>query len=447
MSFGTLLVATGVAGLLVAGLLALGRSTSNVEPPPTTTSATSAPPSTRVATSAPSPVVLDLEPHLLTSIAPTSDGWIGAVFDDGRLVRSNDDGATWMVTTDGTTPTGVVAVGTSAIGQPNALVKRFSNFELLFVTMVLSEGKWVVDERRAPLVVPTDAQIVSAAVGEETIVVIEDQWDRPVAEVSAVVAEFVHPDIADATCRMFRNVVDGASVYDLFDCAGAKIGEINAELRSEAHDRLSFASELLRSRYVVFVSGSEGEPERIEMGPSQVVLSLVPIEGGFAALVLDSLEVLDNPKRLFGGALTVRLVHWDRIADVFTLAETPIIGSVWSANRLVANVDGSITLVTSLGLFSATPPFDDWKLLTTGPFEQLSPGQEFNSALHGDGFFVNDPSGPGLFWASCCGDESNGRESWRDIEITGQSFQRALIATNSILVVHTTEGEIIQIDQ
>lgn len=450
VSLVTLSVAIVGAGLLVASLLALGRSSSAAEPPPTSAPATTIAQRVRTPAVAPAPEPIELDPRLLTSLAPAGDGWIGTVSNQGRIVRSGDDGATWTVDTGPDAPTAAVSVGLSASGQPSALVQRDLNGDFLFETLVLRGNEWVLDPQRAPLAVPSDAQIRSLVVAEETIVVVEDQWDRPVAEVSAVLAEFVETNIADSTCRMVRNVVDQASVYSLFDCDGELVGQIGAESiepRSEDDDRLSFAQDVLRSRYVVFVSSPDAEPERIEMGPAQLVVSSVPIDGGFAALVLDSLEVLDNPDLLFGGALAVRLVHWDRTTSAFTLAETPIIGSVWSANRLVANADGSITLVTSLGLYSARTPFVDWELVTTGPFDRLQPGQEFSSPLHGDGFFVNDPVGPGGFWASCCGADLGGENGWRDLVTEGQRFERALIATDSLLVIHTSEGEIVRVQQ
>ena len=98
-------------------------------------------------------------------------------------------------------------------------------------------------------------------------------------------------------------------------------------------------------------------------------------------------------------------------------------------------------LVSNQGVYAATTPFVEWRLLTTGPFIRLTPEQRFGTALYGDGLFVDDPGGPGLFWATCCDDAAASFDAWGSVGSNGGAFSRALIAREDSIVFHGPDGE------
>ncbi len=426
---------------IVGALIGLGRPSLEAAPPATT--ALPQPASTVSGQVLVERLTADIDPVTITSISAVGDEWIAATRDPQNLLWSNDDGLTWATLDAPGQPSAVLAVGSTADGQPLVLVNRSADGSTNYLeTQVLRDGSWIVDRERPPMA-EIAGRIRQTMLGEDAIVLIEDPWDRPVPEVSDALADFVPRDVAAQTCEVVRMINDEAAEYELRSCDDRIIGRIDRSLidiGSESDDRLAFAQEVLRRRNIVYVA-RPGEPlAKIEMGPSQLVLSMAPTPDGFMAFILDTVDVLDDANLLYSQALAARLVQWDRETESFEAVETPILTSAWVGNRIEGNTDGSITLVTSLGLYRAEAPFRDWELLTTGPGGRLSPGQVFSSALYGDGFFVDDTSNDLLFWATCCGESASLARGWQDIQLEESGFRRVLIATDSTLLSYTRDG-------
>lgn len=437
-------VAVGIVGVLIG----LGRPSPEAAPPATTALP-------QPASSVSGPVLVerstaDIDPVTITSISAVGDEWIAATRDPQNLLWSNDDGLTWATLDAPGQPRAVLAVGSTADGQPLVLVNRSPGESTNYLeTQVLREGRWIVDQERPPFA-EIGGRILQTTLDEDAIVLTESPWDRPVPEVGDALADFVPRDVAAQTCEVVRMINEDAAEYELRSCDDRIIGRIDRSLidiGSESDDRLAFAQEVLRTRNIVYVARA-GEPlARIEMGPSQLVLSIAPTPDGFMAFILDTVDVLENTSLLYSQALSARLVKWDRATESFDAIETPIRTTAWAGNRIEGNTDGSITLVTSLGLYRAEAPFRDWELLTTGPVERLAPGQMFSSALHGDGFFVDDVSNDLLFWATCCGESASLAREWQDIRVEESGSRRVLIATDSTLLLHTRDGRAVLVNR
>jgi len=442
-------IAAAIGGLLVVTTLIGLASSGDSEPLP---AAPSAPPTSQPADAPPGGVpaqrtLVDLDPSSITFLAPLEDQWIAVTRNDRTLLWSGDGGLTWATSAVADQPQNVLAVGTSGSGQPSALVAQPVNDGVRVDTQVWRDGAWILDPQRTPLIVES-GRIVSTMLARESIVVVEDVWGRPVPEVSSVLAEFVAQSVADRVCSVVRTIVDGASVYNLFDCMGELIGSIGSDLidiGSEADDRLAFAQDVLRSRNTVLIAPPGRPVDRIELGPAQRVLSIAPTRDGFVALMLDSVDVLDNTNLLYSQALSARLVHWERSTDTINRLDMPVTASAWAGNSVVSNGGNSVTLVTTLGLFRAESPFDDWRLATVGPKERLAPGQRFGSPLFGEGFYVDDRENPGVFWATCCDGEMMPDGSWETIETNGTRFDRVLIATDSWVTFASPDRTIVEV--
>lgn len=388
----------------------------------------------------------EVDPHRITSIAPVGESWVAATRDRGSPLWSTDGGLTWATSGAPGEPTELLAVGQDSDGVTRALVSRPDNEGGTTIeTQVVRTDGWIHDAERS--VFPElQGRIVRGMVGDTSVVLVEEPWDQPVPVVSDALADFVSRSMADETCVVTRTIVEGTSVYELADCSGRlleTIGKDLIDIGSEADDRLAFAQEVLRKRILVHLARPGGEVSVVEMGPSQIVLGLVPTQDGFLALILDSSDVLGDTNLLYSQALAARIVHWDRATGLFRTVETPVRASAWSGNRVVGNDDGSITLVSSLGLYRSDPPFTDWTLLTTGPDgERLAPFEVFSSALFGDGFFVDDGPEDDRFWA--WGGQDVG---WRHIETGGFDLRRVLLSSSTRIVFDTIDGQIVEVSR
>lgn len=394
----------------------------------------------------PAPVGAEVSAHLLTSISPFDGGWIGAARDNTSLIESVDGGTSWRVSTAGHALDGVVAVGQTSDGQPAALTARTVDDDQILETLVWRDV-WVLDATRPPIVVDAAATIVSARVASDTIVVTDQAWDRPVPEVSEVLVAFTDSAVASSTCSIIRAFGDDAIRFDLLDCDRTVLDSIGVETggSTDGDAKLAVAAEVLQSRHVIHVSRPDTGLHAVPLGPSQYVQAVEGVDDGFVALTFDSLAALREPSLLFAQALSGGMIAWDASADASRVIELPIGTSAWSTNTLTSTDDGEVVFASNQGVYAAPTPFTSWDLLTTGPFIRLTPGQRFGTALHGAGLFVDDPGGPGLFWATCCDDASNSFDAWESVASNGGAFSRALIASDDSIVFHGHDGEAIAV--
>ncbi|MFT7476547.1 MAG: hypothetical protein ACI81L_003502 [Verrucomicrobiales bacterium] len=430
-------VAIAIAAIaVVGGILLLSVDRDPVAAPPdSTTPATIAPlPAPTNATRSEERQIIELDPHDLESIAAIGDEFVATARNRDELLWSLD-GLSWEVDADPLR--GVEAVG-GVDGETRALVSR-SNGEggLIVETMAHRDGVWVVDSSRAPLEIER-GDILETRIGKDSLVVVGDEWDRPVPEVSAVVAEYVSDDIAEATCAVRRNSNTG---YEFLDCDGNELARLTPaaiEPGSFDDDRLSFAQEVLRKRSTIYLA-RPGEPSvKIELGPSVLVLDAATTNDGFVAFVLDPIDVLQNVDLLYSQAFTASLIRWDVESETITELPAPVRASAWSANRVVAQDDGSLLVVSPLGLHRASTPFTDWELISVGAFDPPRPSRVVNTALYGAGLFVPDPTFDGTMHMSCCGID------WESVDV-GANFRRMLIVTDSVLVFDTLDRTIVSV--
>lgn len=119
--------------------------------------------------------------------------------------------------------------------------------------------------------------------------------------------------------------------------------------------------------------------------------------------------------------------------------------AVRTNGRIVTRNDGSLVLLTSGGIHRATAPYDEWVLLTEGPFGLALRGQRFGVPLFGSGFFANDPRGTGVFSATCCGDDAESVDNWSTLATGGREFSRVLIASDSVVLFQAADGEVAEV--
>jgi hypothetical protein len=373
-------------------------------------------------------VIIELDPHDLKSIAAIGDEFVATARNRDELLWSSD-GLTWEVEADPLR--GVEAVG-GVEGETRAVVSRPNGDDgLIAETLAHRDGVWVVDSNRAPIEIERGT-ILETRIGRDTLIIVEDRWDRPVPEVSVVVAEYASDEVAQATCAVRRNSNTG---YEFIDCDGNELARLSAaaiEPGSFDDDRLSFAQEVLRKRSTIYLA-RPGEPVvKIPLGPSVLVLDSAATDDGFVAFVLDPIDILQNPDLVYFQSFIASLIRWDVESGTITELPTPVRASAWSANRVVAQDDGSLLVVSPLGVHQASAPFTEWERISVGAFDPPRPSRVVNTSLYGDGLFVPDPTFEGAMHMSCCGID------WESVDV-GANFRRMLIATDSVLVFDTLD--------
>lgn len=392
-----------------------------------------------------------IDPHRIQTIAPTDDGWLATAAGSESVLFSDDDGRTWQADTE----RGDLRVDIRALGQAGGetvalATPNFGEEDLadLLETWTHGPDGW---QRRTdrPAIAIESGRVTRMLVGETSLVVVEDRWQKPVPEVTEVLAKFVPLSIASQTCAMNRIVIDNAgSDYELVSCEGESIGLIPAsaiEVGSKDDDLLAFTQEVLRTRTVIYMAIPGREQQVVELPPSQLILDIELTNEGFVAFILDSSEVLSNVEILYSQSFAALLIRWEAgdgpVTPFPTPVQTPVRASAWSLNEVVASPDGSLTVISPIGLHQSEPPFDSWTLLSSGPIDPPLPGRIASSALFGGGFFMPDPRHEDFFYAS------NDGETWTAFEHDGANLRRMLIATDDFFTFDTVDRSIVRVER
>ena len=398
----------------------------------------------------PVPAPVEVDPHSLQTIAPVGNDWLATSRGSEPVLRSTDDGRSWTADSDAATlgidirSLGRIEDRTVGLVTPNVYDVDVDVLD----TWVFGPDGWEPLLDRETILVES-GRVTRTLVGELSIAVVEDRWQSPVPEVTTVLAQFVPESVAAQTCAMNRTVLPaGGADYDLIDCEGNPVGQIAAtdiEVGGKDDDLLAFTQEVLRTRTVVYVAIPGREVQVVELPPSQLILDITLTESGFVAFILDSSEVLGNVDILYSQSFAALLIGWEAgdgpVTPFATPIQTPVRASAWSLNEVHANPDGSLTVISPIGLHRAEPPFDSWTLLSAGPIDPPLPGRIASSAVYGDGFFMPDPRSEDFFYASDDG------ETWTAYQHDGANLRRMLIATDEFLTFDTVDRTIVRIER
>lgn len=434
------LAALAVVGVIVAGALAsLGRSESPNDAAPTPTTEAEA-----TAAAEPSEPVrvdqrlVDAASVELTSIARAGDRWAATATDRADLLWS-EDGLVWFEEPQ-TSPRGVERVFSSN-DETLVVQRRERDDGVSFETLQARDGQWIVDTTRAPIEVG-ESRVLAVDIGGATVVVTESPMPALVPEVIGLIEEFVSPQLAQQTCLLNRTLVESSELeYALFDCDGDEIGAIDTvPMGSRDDDRLAFAESVLRKRTIVHVSTPGAPAETVPLGPGQVILDMELVDDGFVAFILDPIEVIDEASLLYSQAFEASLIRWDA-ANGLERLETPVRTSAWSANRAIAQPDGSMLITSPVGVHHAEPPFTEWELLSTGPFDPPRPGHVVETPLLGEGLFVIDAADPAVVHVSCCG------SAWETIRLGQADVESLLVIAADHFLMRTSSAPFVRVER
>ena|GEM_PF-2371552 len=406
----------------------------------------------------PIPAPARIDPHNLQTIAPLGDDWLATTRGASGVLRSTNDGRTWTVDAEaagdgieiyslGESNGETIALVTPDDLSPLKVDGDIVEYDYLD-TWGYGDDGWEPLADRSPIIVAS-GQVTHTLVGDISLAVVEDRWQAPVPEVIEVLEQFVAADVAAKTCALNRTVLaDGGADYELLDCAGAPVGLIAAadvEVASKDDDLLAFTQEVLRTRTVVYVSIPGRDLQIVELAPSQLILDITLTDAGFVAFILDSSQVLGNVDILYSQSFAALLIGWEAgdgpVTPFATPIQTPVRASAWSLNEVHANADGSLTVISPIGLHRGEPPFESWTLLSAGPIDPPLPGRIASSALYGDGFYMPDPRSEDFLFASTEG------ITWTAFQHEGANLRRMLIATDEFFTFDTVDRTIVRIDR
>lgn len=138
--------------------------------------------------------------------------------------------------------------------------------------------------------------------------------DAPDPEVSALLAEYVDANAADATCAMTNPpAVTEGQRFELYDCTGALVGEVWVSTRQA--EAMWFAMEILRGPFAV--TGADLGP--VELPRGSFAITAIPTAGGPVVLLVDLYPVLRSTNFSYD-AFRFSLARVDPSGEVETIA-------------------------------------------------------------------------------------------------------------------------------
>ena len=310
-------------------------------------------------------------PDGITEITQVDGRWFALNDLQSATLLTSEDGLGWS-TVESRGPGRLMALTASAQGNLLGFFQRRSDtsvelsedtaadaVQLEVATFDMSTGEWLLASQRATLSVPASQSIVGEFHEDTVMAIVQDVWQRPLTEVSAVLVELTDAASAASACSLERKVGDGDVAYDVIDCEGNVLSSIEAD--SDLDDQLSFAQEILSSRIVAYVSFAGAPFIEYEFAPATFPAAFAPHSGGFVFASLDARDALQNPENFFATGLESTLMAWDADSGSATALTALNPFSAWTS-RLVPLSNDRIAILGPNGGEVASTPFTDWSL-------------------------------------------------------------------------------------